>query len=138
MEEDFRDFLSAAGQRLAAAETLLKTGYNLDARYLAGYTIECSLKALILHATPTRDPQSTLKDIKTHNFEDLTQMLVDRGRQISPALAKYFRRSPPWSPNLRYQSGRINTGQARAFLQTAREVYDWAKNVCEKSKEQLP
>jgi hypothetical protein len=38
-----RDFLRAAGQRLTTAEFLLKSGYNLDAMYLAGYGLECAL-----------------------------------------------------------------------------------------------
>jgi hypothetical protein len=46
-----RDFLRVAKQRLTTAEFLCDKDYNLDAMYLAGYTVECSLKALILHRT---------------------------------------------------------------------------------------
>jgi hypothetical protein len=41
-----RDFQRAAAQRLTTAEFLLLHRYNLDAMYLAGYTVECSLKDL--------------------------------------------------------------------------------------------
>lgn len=41
-------FQRAAGQRFTTAEFLLRHRYALDAMYLAGYTIECTLKALIL------------------------------------------------------------------------------------------
>ena len=50
-----RDFQRAEGQRLTTAEFLLENGYNLDATYLAGYAVECSLKALILHLTEALD-----------------------------------------------------------------------------------
>ena len=42
--QNFQSF----SQRLTTAEFLLENGYNLDAMYLAGYTVECTLKALIL------------------------------------------------------------------------------------------
>ena len=40
-----RDFQKAAAQRLTTAETLLREKHTLDAQYLGGYTVECSLKA---------------------------------------------------------------------------------------------
>ncbi len=47
-----RDFLKAAGQRLTTAETLLRERLTVAAQYIGGYTVECSLKALILKKTP--------------------------------------------------------------------------------------
>src|SRR5437660_7921178 len=58
-----RDFQKVAGQRLTTAQTLLREKLTLDAQYLGGYTVECSLKALILHRTP--DPGK---------FEKLTRL----------------------------------------------------------------
>ena len=43
-----RDFLKVARQRLTTAEALLGLRINLDAQDIGGYTVECSLKALIL------------------------------------------------------------------------------------------
>ena len=40
-----RDFQKVAAQRLTTAETLLREKLTLDAQYLGGYTVECSLKA---------------------------------------------------------------------------------------------
>jgi HEPN domain-containing protein len=71
----FRDFQRAAAQRLTTAEFLLENGFTLDATYLAGYAIECSLKSLILHATPPADRAATLAKISSrstmHNPEIL-------------------------------------------------------------------
>jgi len=47
-----RDFQRVAAQRLISAETLLREKLTLDAQYLGGYAVECSLKALILEQTP--------------------------------------------------------------------------------------
>lgn len=42
------DCLKVAKQRLTTAETLLREKLTLDAQYIGGYAVECSLKALIL------------------------------------------------------------------------------------------
>lgn len=58
-----RDFQKASAQRLTAAETLLREKLTLDAQYIGGYTVECSLKSLILHRTPDPDKPDKLKQI---------------------------------------------------------------------------
>lgn len=130
MPSSSRDFLRAAAQRLGTAELLLGNGYNLDAMYLAGYTIECALKALILETTPETDRKKMLKEISSgkqmHSAEALLGRLRDRNRRIPLKLVKRLRPSD-WSTNLRYETGRIDTGETRAFLKTAKAVYDWVE-----------
>jgi len=122
-----RDFQRAAAQRLTTAEFLLKYGYTLDAMYLAGYAVECTLKALILQATPVKDRQKTLRKIsagkKMHEPEILGSILKDLGRSIPLDLVKRFRRSG-WSTALRYETGRKDTGETRGFLRTAKRTID--------------
>ena len=57
-----RDFQKAAAQRLTAAEALHREKLTLDAQYLGGYAVECSLKALILELTPPADKADKLKE----------------------------------------------------------------------------
>jgi HEPN domain-containing protein len=115
---------------LNTAKFLLENGYNLDATYLAGYTIECTLKALILDRTPVEDRNDKFKIISRgkmmHNPETLGALLKDLGCHIPPDLVKRFRRSG-WSTDLRYESGRPKTSGTRAFLKTAQETYDWVE-----------
>jgi hypothetical protein len=119
-------FLRAAKQRLHTAEFLLKNAYNLDAMYLAGYTIECALKALILERTPRRDKKSTLNAITSgsvmHSPEKLAEVLKELGPPIPSGLILRVRKSR-WSTNLRYDarrkdfersSGVSQDGQGRA------------------------
>lgn len=48
-----RDFLKVALQRLTGAEEIMdKLRLTLEAQYLGGYSVECSLKALALQVTP--------------------------------------------------------------------------------------
>jgi HEPN domain-containing protein len=111
-----------------AAETLSAEKVNLDAMYLAGYAIECSLKALILECSPSEEKTQTLKNItrgaKMHNIEILIGILKDHRRPIPLVIVKRLRKSS-WSTELRYKTGRSPTGHTRAFLKTAKAVYDW-------------
>jgi HEPN domain-containing protein len=125
-----RDFQKAAAQRLDTAGFLLKWNRTLDAMYIAGYTLECSLKALILEKTPVADrPQCLLKitsGAKMHRLEVLLGILSDMGFPLPLKLAKRFRRAT-WSPALRYETGREDTGETRAFLKTAEQTYNWVE-----------
>lgn len=115
-------------QRLTTAEFLLANGYNLDAMYLAGYAVECTLKALILETAPVQRRNDTLKRIssgkKMHSPEVLGGILKNLGCPIPPVFVKRIRRSA-WSTNLRYEIGRRDTGETRGFLRTARDMYNW-------------
>jgi len=41
---------------------LLREKFTLNAQYLGGYTVECSLKALILELTPVADKADKLME----------------------------------------------------------------------------
>jgi HEPN domain-containing protein len=109
---------------------LLEHGHTLDATYLAGYAVECSLKALILRMTPVRKQREILKKISSgksmHDPETLNAILKDRKNPLPLALVEQLRRSG-WSTDLRYESGRRDTKKTRAFLATAKEVHDWVE-----------
>ncbi len=130
MPSSSQDFQRAALQRLTTAEFLLRNGYNLDAFYLGGYTVECTLKALILEKTPAAEQPDTLIKIssgnKMHNAEILGGILRDLKCPIPLKLVTRLRRSG-WSTALRYESGRTDTGETRAFLKNARATYDWVE-----------
>jgi len=56
-------FAQAAGRHLADSETLA-AGSRLDnAVYLAGYVVECSLKAVISHHSSVRDARQYGHDL---------------------------------------------------------------------------
>jgi HEPN domain-containing protein len=131
MPTSSRDFQRAALQRLTTAEFLLENRYNLDAMYLAGYTIECTLKALILDRTDQVSKAETLRKIssgkKMHKSDLLGGLLKDLGCPIPLHLVKKLRRST-WSTALRYEVGRSDTGETRAFLKTAKAIYNWVES----------
>lgn len=124
MDPSAREFRNAAGQRLATAEFLQKGGRTLDAMYLAGYAIKCGLKSLALELTPEPRQHRMLRDFRTHNYERLIEILATLGCEVPLDLIRRFRRSG-WKTDLRYQSGRLDTGEVRDFLKSVPMTLDW-------------
>jgi hypothetical protein len=125
-----RDFQKVAAQRFTTAEALLELRLNLDAQYIGGYAVECSLKALILHYTPAPDQAAKLAKItagaKMHRPDILLGELRDLGVALPLDLAKRMRRFD-WTTDLRYETGRRDTGETFAFLKTVKAIYDWVE-----------
>lgn len=125
-----RDFQKVVAQRLTTAEVLLREKLTLDAQYLGGYAVECSLKALILARTPDPDKPDKLKQIssgaKMHRPEVLLEELKQLGIGLSSQLAKRMRRFD-WTTDLRYETGRRDSGETIAFRKTPKAIYDWVE-----------
>jgi hypothetical protein len=122
-----RNFHDAAAQRLAAAEVLRSQRINLDAQYLAGYAVEFSLKAPILDLTPAPDRPGMLKKFRGanwHSKEVLTAELRRLGARFPLEITRRLRRFD-WAVELRYETGRRDTGETIAVLKTAKAVHDW-------------
>jgi hypothetical protein len=127
-----REFQRAAYQRLEVADFLIENVFTKDGKYLAGYGIECALKALILHHTPQSDQLTVFVKISSsasmHYPETLGQMLRDRCKiRIPLDLVKKFRRFQ-WSTSLRYETGRTPIGEARGLWKTAKATLNWVES----------
>jgi HEPN domain-containing protein len=67
-----RSFQKLAEARLADAKALLKAKRYDAAFYMAGYAIECALKACIAKMTRLYDfPPKNSREVYTHELEDL-------------------------------------------------------------------
>jgi HEPN domain-containing protein len=68
------DFQKLAAERLSDAEALLAAGRFDCAYYIAGYAVECALKACIANKTKEDDfPPREVRKIWTHDLEDLVE-----------------------------------------------------------------
>ncbi|HEY7157178.1 MAG TPA: HEPN domain-containing protein [Gemmataceae bacterium] len=126
-----RDFLKVALQRLTAAEEIMETlRLTLEAQYIGGYSVECSLKALILEKTAEPDRPAMLDQLTHgatyHRPEVLLDRLRERGVFLTVELAKRMRRFD-WRTDLRYETGRKDTGETNGLLRTARAIYEWVE-----------
>jgi len=125
-----RHFRRAGEQRFTTAEFLLERGYPLDALYLAGYAVECTLKSVIMHFSPEEALEETFIRLKSgakmHYPEHLKAELADLGHPLPLDLVKGFRRFD-WSTSLRYESGRRPPSEVRGYLKVAKRTMDWAQ-----------
>lgn len=125
-------FLRAAKQRLTSAELLLKADLGLDATYLAGYAVECSLKALLLARTPKRgwgSVEGVFQGRGGHNFERLKALLQRRGVAFDSELVRRLRVVSTWNTDLRYEVGRIPREDALQFVAAVKEILKWAEQM---------
>ncbi len=126
-----RDFLKVALQRLTAAEEINESlRLTLEAQYIGGYSVECALKALILDRTAEPDRPDMLNRLTHgatyHRVEVLLDRLRERGVRLTVDLAKRMRRFD-WTTDLRYETGRKDTGETNGLLRTARAIYEWVE-----------
>jgi hypothetical protein len=124
-----RLFYRCALQRYEESEILLKADKPTGAVYLAGYGIECMLKALILSSIPAGEVGQVLGSFRTHRaheYEWLRAQYRTRGRGVFPGeIMKYFARVDLWSTDLRYQPGDFGTREADTFLKTVGLILEW-------------
>jgi hypothetical protein len=106
-----RDFQALTNIRLAEAQTLLDAGMYDGAYYLAGYAVECALKACVARQTRMHDFPPTPGEVRRmyiHDPEDLvrsadlTKSLADR-IQACAIFGEHWAVVKLWSEESRYR-----------------------------------
>jgi HEPN domain-containing protein len=127
---DARLFYRCAFQRYEESQVLFEAGYTTGAVYLAGYGVECMLKALVLMSVPARGRPQTLKSFrgsKAHEYEWLRSLyLTNGGARFPPNITRHFTLVSDWSTDLRYSPHSVRAGEAEAFLEAAVSIIRWA------------
>lgn len=127
---DARLYYRCAFRRYEEAEVLFKADYTTGAVYLAGYGIECILKALVLTAVSVGDRHDMLKSFrgnKAHDYEWLRSLyLMNGGSRLPRDVAQHFTLVNDWSTDLRYTPYSVRTVEAEAFLAAAVAIIRWA------------
>src|SRR5438874_565164 len=128
---EVRRFMRAAAQHLADAATLRNAGsVSSGAMYLAGYAVECGLKAVLLANVPVGTQANTLQSFrgaKAHDYDWLTLQLRRRNVHLSAAAADALSKVDSWSVELRYSPGDRKAKETDQFLTAAAVVLDWAR-----------
>ena len=124
-------FYRAAIQRFDDARFLLEVGgRTTPAVYLASYSVECMLKALILSTLPGKNRARILesfKGSKAHDFRWLRDTYFKKGGPSFPReIAHCFIIVGTWSTALRYEPGMTRRTIAVAFLEAAEKIIRWA------------
>lgn len=129
-DPDARLFYRVAHERFVDAELLLANGRTTGAVYLAGYSVECMLKALVLSAVPGGERDEVLGEFRgarAHDYDWLTDLYLDvGGPPIPQSLRAPFTAVGNWSTNLRYRADTMRQKTAAAFVAAARQIMTWA------------
>ncbi len=147
-------FLKAAPQRLEDAFELLQPpSFNpkasnashkhlLAAKYLAGYVVECILKAYIisripgamtLHTACERMQEhgmdvSNLSSSKGHNILFLLSLTDLEGNQLPETIKHSLGICSRWKSTWRYSSEQVKHVDAVSFVTSAEKIYQFVRN----------
>jgi hypothetical protein len=124
-----RVYYRAAKQRYDDAQLLLQAQRTTGAVYLAGYTVECLMKALVLASVPTRRRRELLREFRgtrAHNIEWLGALYRRHtGRVIPRDVRRHLARVASWSTDLRYVTGTLRQREAEEFMESV-VISTWA------------
>ena len=125
-----RLFYRAAQERFEDAELLLSLNRTTGAVYLAGYSVECMIKSLILSAVPPSRQEAILANFRgrlAHDYDWLMRLyLQNSGRPMPRRVASYFDQVTDWSTDMRYSPARMQIDEAKQFLDFASKIIKWA------------
>lgn len=125
-----RQYYRCALQRHEDALILLRAAHNTGAVYLAGYGVECILKALILENLEPLQREAmvlSFRGARAHDYEWLrAQYLMNRGARFPRAITEAFTLVNAWSTELRYVARTLKADEADGFLAAAKQIIDWA------------
>lgn len=125
-----RRFYRVAYQRLEDGSLMLeKLGRPKGAVYLAGYAVECILKALLLAATPLHDRSVVARSFRgaiAHDLRWLRNQLSARNVTMPLRVKQELTYVESWSVELRYEPGEGGYEDAQQFTSSTRVILDWA------------
>jgi hypothetical protein len=125
-----RIYYRAAKQRYDDAELLLEAGRTTGAVYLAGYTVECFLKALVLASVAPglrKELLTQFRGSRAHDVEWLGALYRRHvGTAVPRGVTRHLSRVASWSTDLRYATGVLKRRDADEFLESVVAVAVWA------------
>lgn len=122
------EFQQLADVRIAEAGVLLAAGKWDGAYYLAGYAVECALKACIAKRTRAEDfPPREARDYYTHDIERLVKSLkieaaLNAAKSANRAFETFWELVDGWSEESRYD--RKTEAEARDLYQAITDPND--------------
>ncbi len=127
-----RRFYRVAYQRLEEAEVLFDAGFCIGTVYLAGYSVECMLKSLILNSLPEKDQEAVEAEFRgqrAHQYEWLRYRYAQTNAPGLPAaISESLAFVSTWDTSLRYRPGLGEPRDASRFLKEVVVILEWADN----------
>ena len=132
------DLQNLADLRIKEAKILLDAASYPGSLYLAGYSIECALKACIAKETKQYDfpdRPERIRDVYSHDLEKLLTLAklkdkLEDDMKSNKVLRAYWNGVVSWNEGKRYELG-LTEKEARDFYQAAADpvngVLPWLK-----------
>lgn len=115
-----RRFYRASLQRFEEAELLFDNSYYMGATYLAGYAVECILKALILNSVPSSHQSDVAREFRGQRAHDFQWLRRRYAQTQAPGITEDIRRRllyvSTWETALRYEPRKGKATDAQQFL----------------------
>lgn len=131
--KEARLYFRCALQRMEDAQILLRSEQDprtTGAVYLAGYGIECILKALILSVIPTAKVREMIRGFRGNRAHDFgwlrDQYLLNGGSRFPREMNANFIVVNNWSTDLRYIPRALRDDEAQEFMAAALVIIRWA------------
>jgi HEPN domain-containing protein len=125
-----RLFYRAGKQRFDDAQILLRDQRTTGAMYLAGYTVECLLKALVLASVAPNLRAQLLGEFRGSRAHDIEWLGALYRRHTKAALSRditrHLSRLASWTTDLRYATGLVKAREADEFMDSVVAVVAWA------------
>ena len=124
--KDARLHYHCADMRRVEANILIKASQPTGAVYLAGYVVECMLKALNIESQPGTPPGSRMEELKRigHNLTGLLDLYLQEGGSRPPGnVARAFTLASDRSSEIRYDLTVVKLAEAERFLKADDEFY---------------
>jgi HEPN domain-containing protein len=123
-------YYRAGFQRFEDSQFLFAAQRTTGAVYLAGYTVECLLKALLLSSVSRRVRRQLLGEFRgsrAHNIEWLGALYRHHvGVAVPREITRHLLRVATWSTDLRYATGSIKSREADPFMESVERIVEWA------------
>ena len=133
------DLQKLADLRIKEAEVLLRNGCYEGAYYLAGYAVECALKACIAKTTQQYDfpDKDLVQKSYTHNLEKLVSaagldQLLKQEMAKAGSFAGYWAVVKDWSEEMRYHTSvgdKVARDMFEAITNAKDGVMRWLKRL---------
>lgn len=126
-----RSYYQSAWQRFEDGQILLRNDRGTGAIYLAGYGVECILKALILNSIASENERrgqlAEFRGARAHNFDWLRRLYHQHGGpDLPPEVRRALVYVNTWETELRYQPGLSNPREAGDFMKETNVILNWA------------
>ena len=125
-----RLFRRAAAARRTEADVLSAAGHGTGAVYLAGYAVECVMKALLLSATPRAERAAVAASFKGAAGHDLDRLRerynLAGGAWLPRDVADAYNGVTRWGTDLRYSPADTPPQKAAEFLRDVDAICRWA------------